>query len=152
MILLNGRFCNDKDNFTVISTSEKSVVNHALVQVKQFKKFGKFEEKTVLDVLESFFSIALEYSMPDHSLICWEYMCPELPPNLTPAQPSTGVQPKPITHSKKYRWNPNKTLFRCGISVNTLEKLWNKLDHLDTVATPKSEVTNCSIISQHSIL
>ena len=63
MILLNGRFCNDKDNFTVISTSEKSVVNHALVQVKQLKKFGKFEEKTVLDVLESFFSIALESSM-----------------------------------------------------------------------------------------
>ena len=33
--------------------------------------------------------------MPDHSLICWDYTCPE--PNLTPTQPSTGV----IRHFKK---------------------------------------------------
>ena len=81
-------------------------MKYALVQVEQFQKFVNFEVKTVLDVLESF-PIPTDSSMSDHSLICWEYMCPELPPNLTPAQPSTGVQPKPITHSeKKYCWDP----------------------------------------------
>ena len=71
MITLSGRLCNDKDNFTVISTTEKSVVDYTLVQVEQFQKVVNFEVKTVLDVLESF-SIPTDSSIPDHSLICWE--------------------------------------------------------------------------------
>ena len=137
MITLNGRFCKDEDNFTVISTTGKSVVDYALIQIEQFQKFANFEVKTVLDVLESF-SIPTDSSMPDHSLICWEYICPELPPNLTPAQPSTCDQPNMITPSKKYRRDPNKPLFSCDMSLNTLDKLTKELDLLDTCSDSKS--------------
>ena len=131
MITLNGRSCNDNDNFTVISTTGKSVVDYALVQVEQFQTFSNFEVKTVLDVLESF-SIPTDSSMPDHSLICWDYICHELPPNVTPAQPPNNGRPNLKPHSKKYRRNPSKPLFKCNIALSTLKKLTKELDLLNT--------------------
>ena len=70
-------------------TTGKSIMDYTLVQVEQFHKFFNFEVKTVIDVLESF-SIPTYSSMPDHSLTCWDYIRPEIPLNMTPAQPPTS--------------------------------------------------------------
>ena len=39
MITLNGQFSNDEDNFTVISTTEKSVVDYDFVKQCQNTQF-----------------------------------------------------------------------------------------------------------------
>ena len=65
IISLHGRFSNYKDNFTVISTVGKSVVDHAIVQAEYFHKYTDYEVKTVLDTLEHF-SILSDSQMPDH--------------------------------------------------------------------------------------
>ena len=110
MITLNGRFSNDKDNFTVISTVGKSVVDYA-VQAEQFHNYSEFEVKTVLDVLE-IFSIPSDSPMPDHSLVCWEYTYTDLLLNRL-SQQICGAQPKSICHVKKYNRVLNKPLFKC---------------------------------------
>lgn len=47
MVTLNGGFSSDNDNFTVISTSGKSVVDYVIVQTDHFHCYSKFEVKTV---------------------------------------------------------------------------------------------------------
>ena len=98
MITLNGRSTNGKDNFTVISTVGKSVVDYTIVQAEQFHNYSEFELKTVLDVLESF-SIPSDSPMPDHSLVCWEFtyndpLLNRLPQQICGAQPNQYAMPR----------------------------------------------------------
>ena len=97
MITLNGRFSNDKDNFTIISMVGKSVVDYAIVQAEQFHNYSEFEVRTVLDVLENF-SIPSDSPMPDRSLVCWEYTYTDLFLNRL-AQQICGAQHRNI-HSR----------------------------------------------------
>ena len=60
MVTLNGRFSSNKDNFTVISSVGKSVVDYAIVQADHFRNYSSFQVKTVLDILEY-------YSIPSDS-------------------------------------------------------------------------------------
>ena len=109
MITLNGRFPNDKDNCTVISTVEKSVVDSTIVQAEQFHNYSEFEVKTVLDLLENF-SIPSDSPMLDHPLVCWEYTYTDLLLNKL-SQQICGAQPKSICHVKKYSRVFNQTTF-----------------------------------------
>jgi len=72
LVTLNGRFSTESDNFTVISTTGRSVVDYAIVQADCFNNYSNFQVKTMLDLLEDF-SIPIDSSVPDHSLLCWDY-------------------------------------------------------------------------------
>ena len=138
MITLNGRFSNGKDNFTIISTVGKSVVDYAIVQAEQFYNYSEFEVRTVLDVLENV-SIPSDSLMPDHSLVCWEYTYTDLLLNRL-SQQMCGAQLKSICHVKKYSRILNKPLFKCDTLEHLLEELITELDSL----TPSGNIDNKS--------
>ena len=68
MVTLNGRFAQDKDNFTVLSTTGRSVVDYAMVQSAYFDRFDGFEVATVLNLTEDL-PVDIASSTPDHSLL-----------------------------------------------------------------------------------
>ena len=72
MVTLNGRFSQDVDNFTVLSTLGKSVVDYVIVQSNCFEKYNHFKVATMLDALDEL-NIPTNSSVPDHSLLLWEY-------------------------------------------------------------------------------
>ena len=52
MVTLNGSFSQDMDNFTVLSTLGKSVVDYVIVQSNCFEKYSRFKVATMLDTLD----------------------------------------------------------------------------------------------------
>ena len=127
MVTLNGRFSSDKDNFTVISSVGKSVVDYAIVQADHFQNYSNFQVKTVLEILE-YYSIPSDSPMPDHSLVCWECTYPELMPNR--ASPQCLNSAKLLPHVPIYCRDLNKPLFNSNHPVQVLEELITEIDSL----------------------
>ena len=136
MVTLNGRFSSDKDNFTVISSVGKSVVDYAIVQADHFRNYSNFQVKTVLDILE-YYSIPSDSPMPDHSLVCWECTYPELMPNK--ASPQRLNSAKLLPHVPIYRRDVNKPLFNSNHPVQVLEELITELDSLTISSDTNNE-------------
>ena len=131
MITLNGRFCTDRDNYTVISTLGKSVVDYAIVQVDCFDKYTDFQVRTVLDLLEEY-SIPTDSSMPDHSLLCWDFRLEqhelvEVPPQHS--MPTSQDRP-PL------RCKPGSAAFKMNSDANR--------QVLDSLTRDLNSFTNCS--------
>ena len=77
MIVLNGRGKKEKDDFTVLSTIGKSVVDYVIIQAEHFTKYNSFEVTPVIDILERF-DILPDSSMPaDQSLVSWQCKVPQ---------------------------------------------------------------------------
>ena len=118
-------------------------MDYTIVQADQFHNYSQFEVKTVLNILENF-SIPSDSPMPDHSLVCWEYMYTDLLLNRL-SQQICGAQPKSICHVKKYSRVPNKSLFKCDTLELSLKEL---ITELDTI-TPSSNTDNIYLQLYH---
>ena len=129
MIVLNGRGSKEKDDFTLLSTTGKSVVDYVIIQAEYFTKYNLFEVTPVIDILERF-NILPDSSMPDHSLICWQ--C-KLPQHKLTNTTSTMIPKRKIT----YRRQMDKPVFKSERAVQSLEDLISDLDTIRSVNDTK---------------
>ena len=131
MITLNGRFNQDNDNFTVLSTGGRSVVDYAIVQSVHFNNFEEFEVATMLNLIEHL-PMNVDSSIPDHSLLLWKYNLQEAVMNVNWSQlvnnDSTTGKTKQV---KGLQCQPGKPLFKPDSKKEqALEALIQELDIL----------------------
>ena len=63
-----GDFSQDMDNFTMLFTLGKSVVDYVIVQSNCFDKYNHFKVATMLDTLDEL-NIPTDSSILEHSLL-----------------------------------------------------------------------------------
>ena len=74
MCMLNGRFDNDQDNFTSVSTKGSAVVDYCIVTHSNFSQFSDFRVTSTNDLINSVPELCRLTSsgIPDHSLLSWK--------------------------------------------------------------------------------
>ena len=74
MCMLNGRFDNDQDNFTSVSTKASAVVDYCIVTHSNFSQFSDFRVTSTNDLINSIPALCRLTSsgIPDHSLLTWK--------------------------------------------------------------------------------
>ena len=110
MVTLNGRLSRDMDNFTVLSTLGRSVVDYILVQSNCFGNYSNFEVATMLDVLDEL-NIPTDSSVPDHSLLLWNYISKDILTEGHLVNRSQGSRTNK-NQSKSFRGQQGKPVFR----------------------------------------
>eukprot|EP00732_Lithocolla_globosa_P001538 Lithocolla_globosa_v1_NODE_782_length_3286_cov_3.792634.p1 type:complete len:976 gc:universal NODE_782_length_3286_cov_3.792634:2974-47(-) len=73
---LNGRFDQDKDNFTCFHPSGQSVVDYCLVPYRDFTSFSNFQVLPVSSLVPQIIDLGIaipESSMPDHAILSWTF-------------------------------------------------------------------------------
>ena len=127
MITLNGRFLNEEDNFTVLSPLGKSVVDYVLVQSDCFIQFREFRVRPVLDLID-YYSIPTDSSMPDHSLLTWQYCNGN-----TPAEKMTSNTITRDQTQRAFRCKPGKPVLKPNGDLDkALDILIRELDEYTT--------------------
>ncbi|VDH90629.1 Hypothetical predicted protein [Mytilus galloprovincialis] len=67
--ILNGRFKQNKDNFTCVAPRGKSVIDYIIVPHTQFKQIQDFETTLVTDCIKNYNLNVGTATIPDHSIL-----------------------------------------------------------------------------------
>ena len=122
------------DNFTVLSTLGRSVVDYAIVQSGCFSNYCNFEVGTMLNLLDNL-NIPIDSSIPDHSLLMWEYspkytMLSESHKNSTQTLQGNGTTNN-VLQPKSFRIQNGRHIFRPDSdSEENIDKLIKELEDL----------------------
>ena len=146
MITLNGRFEQDKDNFTVLSTIGKSVVDYVIVQSDHFVEHREFQVRPILD-LADYFAIPTDSSMPDHSLISWKYSCDLDCTANDKSLPSKNTTTKNKSHGT-FRCTPGKSIL--DSSRKALDTLIKELENLATYKCNGAQSTAAALENNYT--
>ena len=134
MVTLNGRFSPEMDNFTVLSTLGRSVVDYAIVQSGCFSNYCNFKVGTMLNLLDDL-NIPIDSSIPDHSLLMWEYspkytMLSESHQNSTQTLQGSGTTNN-VLQPKSFRIQNGRHIFRPDSDgEENIDKLIKELEDL----------------------